>query len=367
MNQYKTKLLCLIIFCWYWPSEAQLQRSLKDSEISQLKSNIQKNPNNIRARMFLADHYYLNEQWPIVADLLSPVSERLNAYYQKRLSAALLHMGRSRDAHALVSTILNGKKLSADVYLLAIDIDSEIILKDINIPETAEAKKRLFETLAKAKSTDPQNVAVYEKWLQMLERHVSHPAHEAISVMDDMKKNGVSFAPKHYSLLCQYHSKAGYVDYAQISCEQASRIDPENPDNLIFLGQSLLNSGEEDKGRRMLASVGRKYKDSARAVHATALNYQDNKNYAQAYIFFKKATQINGGHDESFLGLGQTAFELRKYDEALNAFNEHCRRVDRVSQEFRRSTGLLQENSPWKDKYRQSMLDCRPPIKSNGG
>ena len=60
------------------------------------------------------------------------------------------------------------------------------------------------------------------------------------------------------------------------------------------------------------------------------------------------------------MGLAKTAFELKKYGEALNAFVEHCRRTEFLDQEFRRASGVLKQDLKWHELYRQKMMDCKP-------
>lgn len=359
MNHSKTWILIILLSLVSGDLCAELQRGLNEHEINQLTKNIQSNPKNVRSRLFLANHYFQLKNWVQVIRILSPVSENISDKSLKQLSHSYLQAGKPREAHALVGTLLSHTKKSADALLLAVEIDSEIAKQTNFQPEATEAHERLFTTLKEAQKLHPTEIKVYEVWLAMLEKHITHYAFEALRVMEDMKKNNLSFAAKHHSLFCKYNYLAGYNKETQQACELAATEDPKNPENRIYLGQSYVNTGEEEKGQRMLASIGEKFSTSAKALHATAHNYQQNKNLSQAYFFYKKAVAHKESLDESYLGLAQVAFELRKYDVAMNAFKEHCRRTDRLHQEFRRASGLLKDSPEWQSRYRQSMLDCK--------
>ncbi len=359
MNHYKTWILIILVFLISEDLCAELKRNLNSSEISRLTKNIQSNPQNVRSRLFLANHYFQLKNWSQVIGILSPVSEKIPDKSLKQLSHSYLQVGKPREAHALVGTLLSHTPKSTDAFLLAVEIDSEIAQQTSFEPEATEAKERLFKTLKEAQKLQPTEIRLYETWLSMLEKHVSHYAFEALRVMEDMKKNKLSFAAKHHSLFCKYNYLSGYNKETQQACELAAKEDPKNPENRIYLGQSYVNTGEEEKGQRMLASLGEKFSSSAKALHATAQNYHKNQNLSQAYLFYKKAVAHPQGLDESYLGLAQVAFELRKYDVAMNAFKEHCRRTDKLHQEFRRASGLLKDSPEWQSRYRQTMLDCK--------
>jgi len=359
MNHSKTWILIILISLVSWDLCAKLKRSLNESEISQLTRNIQSNPQNVRSRLFLANHYFELKNWAQVIQILSPVSEKIPDNSLKQLSHSYLQTGKPREAHALVGTLLSHSQKSVDTFLLAVEIDSEIAKRTNFQPESTEAQERLFSTLKEARGLHPEEIKIYEVWLTMLERHIPHFAFEALRVMEDMKKNNVSFSAHHHSLFCKYNHLAGFNKETQQSCELATQEDPKNPENRIYLGQSYVNSGEEEKGQRLLASIGEEFSTSAKALHATAQNYHQNQNLSQAYLFYKKAVAHKESLDESYLGLAQVAFELRKYDVALSAFKVHCRRTDKLHQEFRRASGLLKDSPEWQSRYRQSMLDCK--------
>lgn len=359
MNHCKTVIFIFLIMAQGPLSWAQLHRALTPKEIKGLTRNITLNPENLKSRLFLADHYYLKEDWSQLINVLQPISERLPDSYLKKLSQAFLTKGNYREARALVMTVLAHKRKSANTYLLAVEIDSHIATQAKQRPEGEEAKKRLFETLKQAKAQHPQNYEIYHTWINMLERHVKHYADEALRVLEDIKKNDLEFKPKHYSMKCRYSFEAGFGKNTQEACEEAIEKDPSNPENKIHLGRALVGVGQKEAGHRMLASLGEKFNQSPKALLASAQSFHEEKNFSQAFIHYQKATQHEKALAESFLGLALVAFELRKYGIALKAFTEHCSRTDHLHQEFRRASGLLAGNGKWQSQYRKNMLDCR--------
>ncbi len=362
MNHIKTLffLFCTATMLNSTTALADLGRPLKSNEIEVLNSNVKKNPDNIRARLFLAHHYYNIKNWQLVVHYLEPVTEKLQDNDLYKLSRSYLNLRRPRDSDALVNILLSGEKIRARDYTLAAEIYSEIIESHEDLENRRPLIQKLFELLKKGKNEHPQEVAIYDSWFKMAELYLPHYPHEGLRLFDDMKKNKIQLKPEHYSLLCKINFLANFSKGTQESCEEAIKNDPTNPSNYIYLAQNHVNLGEEKKGKRMLASVGRKFSSSEEALWATADSYYKSKDLSSAYKYFKMASSHKDAQARDFLGLAKTAFELNKYGEALVAFTKHCEISEHLDQEFRRASGLLKNQIKWQEKYRQKMLDCRP-------
>ena len=202
-------------------------------------------------------------------------------------------------------------------------------------------------------------------WLQKLEKYVDHYAFEALRVMEDMKKNNIKFYPRHLSLKCRYNFLADFTKATKLSCKKAIITEPENPSNYIYLGQTHVNIGEEKVGKRMLASVGKKFSESHEALFAAAESYKDSGNIAEAFKYFLKASKYEEATPETFMGLAETAFDLKKYGVALQAFNKNCYMKRFLHPKFRRASGLLKDQPQWQQLYRQRMMDCKPGTGTN--
>ena len=365
MSHFNTFFLSLIFiaFSYLGTSYAQLQRPLKASEIKTLRENIRKNPNNVQSRLFLGNHYYNQNQWRQVVEYLGPVAENLPDSEIYKLANSYLKRGDYRESEAIANILLSRNQVKTSSYLLAVEIYSKI-LDEVDTPLIRDPiHTRMFETLKTVQSKDPENRKVYDIWLNKLEAYVDHFAFEALRVMDDMKKNKIRMESRHYSLLCKYNFLAEFTKETKISCKKAIMVEPENPSNYIYLGQTHVNIGEEQVGKRMLASVGKKFSESEEALYAAADSFHQSGNIAKAFQYYQKAANANSSMPEVYLGLAQTAFDLKKYGVALQAFSKHCYYNRELGHEFRRASGLLKDQPRWQELYRQRMLDCKPPGK----
>ena len=362
MNHSKTFIFSIALVACGLASTglAQLERPLKPNEVNVLVTNVKKNPENLKSRLFLGAHFYNKNQWSKVIAFLSPVAEQLPDADLFKLSSSYLNIHDFRQSEAIINILLSKDRVNTPHYLLAIEIYSKILEKLDNPEQRKPVHEKLFDTLKIAQKTDPMNSKIYDVWLEKVEAHVTHYAFEALRVMDDMRKNEIKFRPRHASMLCKFNYLAKFTKETKITCKQAIIQDPNNPSNFIYLGQTHVDIGEDKVGKRMLASVGEKFSKSEEALWATADSYYQSKNVSAAYTFFKKASFHKDAKPRDHLGLANTSFELKKYGEALNAFIKHCRAKGLFGNDFRRATGLLKKQPQWHRLYRQKMMDCMP-------
>lgn len=361
MNQFRTFAsgLCLLVLLLFQPAVAKLQRQLKLSEIKVLTENVRINPKNIKSRLFLADHYFDKGQWQETIDILNPVIEEIPDHSLYQVSHSYFELNKVRQALAIVEILLSRPQVKTEHRLLAVNIYGAQIDSLNQSLQSKEWLDKLIQTLKEAQAQDPSNRQIYEAWLASLEKYMPEYATWALRVMEDMQSNQVPLRPKDYSRLCQYNHMANFPKAAKVSCNQALIKDPGNPSNLIYLGQSHIENGDEKTGKRMLASVGKKFSDSEEALWATANSYLESKNISAAYQYFKKASAHKEAQPRSFLGLAKAAFQLKKYEVSLQAFVEHCQRTKILDQEFRRASGLLKNSPRWQYQFRQKMMDCQ--------
>lgn len=362
MNHFKTFILIQILGAFFFNmnAPAALDRPLKPDEINKLQDNIQKKPDNVKSRLFLGNHYYREKNWNQVIHHLAPVTEKLPDEALYVLSESYLAKGLHREAESIANILLSKEPISTKHYLLVVEIYS-LIYETITKPELkGPARANIFETLKTAQKMDPENPEVYEVWLKKTEAYIDQYAFDTLRIMEDMKKNNIPFEPRHLSLQCKYNFLAGFTKQTKLTCQKAIVQEPDNPSNYIYLGQTRVNIGDEVEGKRILASVGKKFSSSEEALWASANSYYESKNISAAYLLFKKASQHKDSKPRDLLGLAKTAFELKKYQEALVAFVQHCHRTKVLDQEFRRASGMLKDQLEWHELYRKKMLDCKP-------
>lgn len=379
MNHFKTFFYAMILGAYLasFPAFSQLERALTVQEIKILTDNVRKDPSNIKSRLFLATHYYNQNQWTQVINFLNPISERLPDTAIFKLATAYMNVEDFRQSQAIVNILLSRENIKTKHYLLAIDLYSKILVKlgpeklpvkpaddDKPVAKVISQQEivttQLFDTLKLAQKNDPENPKIYDRWLEYLEKHIDHYSFDALSVVEDMKKNNIRIQPRHLSLQCKYSFLSKFTKQTKLTCQKAMIHDPENPANYIYLGQIKVNIGEEKEGKRMLASVGKKFSKSHEALFAAADSYYQSKNLGEAYKYYLKADKHSDANPDTHLGLARTAFELKKYGVALQAFSKHCFKKRYLHHEFRRASGHLKNNPKWQEIYRQRMMDCKP-------
>ncbi len=363
MNHFKT-FIYLVLTVTYGlnsPVWAQLERPLKAHEIQALQKNVETEPNNIKSRLFLGTHFYNQNQWDKVILYLGPIAEQLPDPEVYKLAFSYLSIDDFRQSEAIANILLSRNEVKTSSYLLAIEVYSKILDKVENPVIRKPVHAKLFETLKTVQKADPENPKIYDIWLDKLEAYVEHYAFEGLRVMEDMKENNIKFYPRHISLQCKYNFMAKFTKETKISCKKAIVVQPNDPSNYIYLGQTHVNIGEEKVGKRMLASVGEKFSNSEEALYAAADSYHQSGNISAAFKYYQKASKYKNAQSEVFMGLAQTAFDLKKYGIALQAYTKHCLQERKLHHNFRRASGLLKDQPEWQELYRQRMLDCNKP------
>lgn len=354
----------IMLFSHYSVANGTLGRALTDTEIQSLEQNLKKNPQNVRSRLFLANHYFKTQKWNSVITLLQPVNEKIDDETLIILGESYLKVGKNQEALSLADTLQNRSTVTEQQFSFIISVIDHNLSDPRSSISKSELQSRLFETLKTARSHFSTKHLFYDQWLSMLEKHIEHFSVEALRVVEDMKKNNLPLRPHHYSAICRYNYLAGYANEALQTCQQAITKDPQNPSNLIHLGKAEILSGDTASGKRKIASVGEKFSQSELALWEAGNTYFEDKNYGQALSFYQKATEQPERQARDYLGLAKAAFELRKYDIALKAFAQHCRLSNYLDQEFRRASGLLKDNPKWQERYRQKMMDCKPDVRN---
>ncbi len=365
MNSIKPFFFSIFIVAYglHESAHSQLDRSLSAAEVATLKRNVQSNPDSLKSRLFLGNHYFREKKWKQAIQYLRPMIGTLPAAETIKLAQSHLQLREYRQAESVVDSLLAKASVETEAYLAAVDVFSQLVRRIDSSTQKAIVQEKLFSALKTAQKNAPKNVQIYDQWLKKLELHVPHFAFEALRVIEDMKKNEVTLSAEHLSLQCRLNYLAEFTKQTKFFCQQAIKEQPSNPSNYIYLGQTHVNIGEDKVGKRMLASVGQKFSQSEPALRATADSYYQSQNIREAYSYYLKASKHKQASAESHLGLAKTAFELKKFEVALKAFANHCRMTNRLHHEFRRASGLLKDELRWQAKYRQKMLDCKPVTK----
>lgn len=183
--------------------------------------------------------------------------------------------------------------------------------------------------------------------------------YEARSVLNDMLKL-FGEKPKYYSALCRLYSFDDYLDKATEMCRLAIQKDPKHADNYVHLAVSLRDQEGAADAQKLLASAAKRFPASESVQTTTGSLYLDKKDYAIAYRYFKQATKADPNSTRAWQGLANTAFELQKNDEALEAYGRACAIDRKMTKDLRAAISKLRarKDTHWEMRYESRLLKC---------
>ncbi|MES2962630.1 MAG: tetratricopeptide repeat protein [Bdellovibrionota bacterium] len=183
--------------------------------------------------------------------------------------------------------------------------------------------------------------------------------YEARSVLSDMMQL-FGNKPKFYSALCRLFSFDDYLEKATEMCQAAIEKDPKHADNYVHLAVSLRDQEGGAEAQKVLARAAKRFPASESVQTTTGSIYLDKKDYAVAYRYYKQATKADPKSTRAWQGLANTAFELQKNDEALEAFGKACAIDRKMTKDLRIAISKLRsrKDTQWESQYEARLLKC---------
>lgn len=192
------------------------------------------------------------------------------------------------------------------------------------------------------------------------------PAYQAMTPLFEKKKNTYElrllyqdmierFGEKYefVSKLCELTTKDAHYELAIKYCALGTRLNPKEPNNLVYWGIALKDTLKLVEAEKSLRRAADSFSKSDLAQETLAHLLEEKKNYPDAFKYYLRAVSANPKSLSSQLGLAKNAFEIQKLEESLKAFGEACK-LDRQSlPHFRRAIVTLKasKDEVWLKKF----------------
>lgn len=354
MDGVKNSILALLIihigsFCLKPQFSSALADTLSPQEVEDLQKTVNASEEALEERVRLASHYNELNQFKNVITYLRPVQDKL-------------HVGGQR--------ILAHAYSQENNHLEAIRILQYLVEKN---PNDYVSHHRLGKAYLRSEKTDesiaafhqavkinPRFKEAYDDLLLVLEKAGRH--YDLRETLVDMVKH-FGETKKLLSDICKYYYEDGFLSDAAVYCKKAIDKAPEVGENHVFLGLTFLASENKERALAIIDNAAKRFPKLEFAQFTAGQLNEDSKNPSAAYKFYKQGTESDPASFRCWLGLARTAFEIRNYQESLNAFRKSCE-LDRSKtvQDFRSAAGKLKtskENSAWSGKFDSEALRCR--------
>ena len=143
-----------------------------------------------------------------------------------------------------------------------------------------------------------------------------------------------------FSNLAVAYSVKGEIDKAIAALKQAIRIFPHYPEAYNNLGTLMLKKKDYDSAEKILNIALKLRPYYGKAFYNLGRLYAEKNDDEKSWYYFKKATEGDLDTAEGFFTLGQVSLKLKKYEEAIKAFETSMIR-ESTSSEIQRSQALF--------------------------
>ena len=222
-----------------------------------------------------------------------------------------------------------------------------------------EAKTFLGESLFKS-GKKQEALAALKEAVEMNPKYI--PAYQALITQYDSIGNKYelrllyqdmidAFGEKSEYLVkaCELNTLSGLHEMAQNYCRKGINKYPNVASNYVNLGVTLKDTGDISEAEKYLKQAAEKFSESELAQISYAHLLNEQKNYIAAYKFYIKASQANPNSKDSYIGIGKTALELKKYEDSLSAYKKACFLDKNSTTEVRKAANIIRTSKDRKN------------------
>lgn len=319
-----------------------------EDKIEQLKKDIRANPKNINLIGQLAEEFYKRQEYDKTTVLLWKYVDKM-----PRPSLVLLakaHEKRNEPSEMMrAANILIGKDpKDYEAYTL---LGAGYAL--------GKKPKDAMESFKKALEFNSRYEPAYDGLIKIYNDRNPPNLYELRILYQDMIEQ-IGRRTIYLRKLCEINAKDSTFEAAVQVCKEAIQKDSQAPDPYVYLAISYSGMGEEKQAETEFKKAAQRFPQSELAQYQYGKILEDQKNYVAAMKIYKTGTEADPKAGRSWLGLANSAFEIRKYDIALLAYKNACKYDKKNAVAFRRATTVLRNNrnSEWIGKYESASENC---------
>jgi tetratricopeptide (TPR) repeat protein len=350
-------------------------RATKAKAVAKKKNKI-KNATSVQDQLSSSEKQKLKESIPFLKNKVAAQPGDLKL--QLQLGKAYLVVGDFENAikHIKEASVTPNPAtlyLLAEAYRGKADYLNEIRTLEV-ILQTDEKDAKANELLGHAylntrnfeKSTsyfrksialDPKRRTAYDGLLKQFEG--KNNRYESRQIYQDMTKVFGEDA-QAYSGLCRLYTEDNLAESSIETCRKSIEIDPDIPDNHVYLGMSYKFTKDTAQATKILMKAAQQFKKSELAQWAAGQLGDEMKNWESAKHFYRKCVAIDKQSARCYRRLAMVSFQLKDYEESLKAFNRACE-LDRTTlTDIRNATSQLRitNQEVLKNKFQQASDKC---------
>lgn len=164
----------------------------------------------------------------------------------------------------------------------------------------------------------------------------------------------------YVTALCELTTNDSLYDLAIKYCKKGIQLDPKEALNYTYLGVSYQDTGDSKKASRFLKLAADKFPNSVVSQINYAQTLETEKNFIGAFNYYKNASIADKKSDKAFIGLANSAVEIQKYKEALEAYQQACKLTKSALPHLRKAINTLRglKTQDWIKKFDDAADNC---------
>ena len=251
------------------------------------------------------------------------------------------------------------KAFTAALAKNALDVEAKTLIgaEQLKIANTKDKEKEALETLKGAIEINNKYLPAYRELIKFYEKKKNN--YELRLIYQDLIER-IGSQAEFITQLCKLTTLEGIYDLSGKYCQQGIELSPKEASNYVYRGLALKETGHPEESEKVLKKAAKEFTKSELAQLTYAQIQIDKKNFIEAYTYFKRAVRANLNSVPALLGLAQSALEIQKMEESLDAFQRACRRDRTVVPHVRRAKNALRtlKKADWEKKFEQLSDSC---------
>ncbi|GIL17119.1 MAG: hypothetical protein BroJett040_08700 [Oligoflexia bacterium] len=189
--------------------------------------------------------------------------------------------------------------------------------EQIHLGKDREALITLRESLELNKKYEPTYLSIAEIYERRKNKYELR-----LLYLDMIESLGEK--PAYITKVCQLATLEGLYDLSTQYCRKGIQVDPNDYRNPLYLGLTFKETGKIEEATKLLKKTADLFPKSEEAQITWAQHLDGQKNYVASLGYYQRAVQASPNSINGLLGLAQSSFELKKYDEALQFWKKAC-------------------------------------------
>jgi tetratricopeptide (TPR) repeat protein len=348
------------VSAWIGPAKARvIKRSIASAPAStptpapktasteaELRNRIAKNDKDIQSRIKLAELFQKKKDFDGMVGTLRPASDNLPRKGMLLLAAGYRgQKNHLNEVRVLELLLAQNRK---DYYVM-----NAVGEAYISLGKNEEAIEKFQET----RKLNNRFLPSYKNLLALYD--AGGEKYEARNLLNDMIR---IFGPRaeFFNELCRLYSVDGFLEKSAETCRKAILKQPSHAPNHMYYSQTLWDLEKKDDALRVLKQAAKQFQKSEEVQDAAGEMTYNVGDFINSFKLFTQCVKAHAQSAKCQLGYAKSAFELQKYQEALDGFVALCKLDNGSLGEFRKATATLRQKNEfiWINKYDAGQNRC---------